>query len=277
MKKSEIKALISLLDDTDSRVYQAVEEKIMSLGDNVIPFLESEWENNLDPFVQNRIEELIRAVQFQGLKSRIISWKDSEEQDLLEGAWILASFLFPDLDQGELEKQIEQLKYDCWLYIKEEMTEVEKIKAINYVLFTQNRFSANTKNFHSPMNSMLNYVMESKKGNPISLSILYILIAERLELPVYGVNLPNLFVITYKTEEEQFYINVFNKGLIFTRDDIENYVAQLKIDMKPAFFEPCTSLDIVQRSLRNLIVAYEKLGDQEKKQEVVELLNSTLD
>ena len=62
---------------------------------------------------------------------------------------------------------------------------------------------------------MINAVLESKKGNPISMCVVYMLIAQKLKLPVYGVNLPSLFVLTYKKGDEQFYINAFNKGLNF--------------------------------------------------------------
>ena len=65
-------------------------------------------------------------------------------------------------------------------------------------------------------------------------------------------NLPNLFVLTYIDDEEQFYINVFNKGLIFTKKDIENYVEQLNIESRQLFLSPCNNLEIVKRFFRIL-------------------------
>ena len=121
---------------------------------------------------------------------------------------------------------------------------------------------------------MINMVVQTKKGNPISLCAVYLLVAIRLELPVYGVNLPNLFVLTYKSADTQFYINAFNRGLIFSRSDIENYVAQLNLNPLEQFFEPCSNVDIIIRSLRNLIVSFEKLGDNEKVDEIKELMDS---
>jgi len=91
-------------------------------------------------------------------------------------------------------------------------------------------------------------------------------------LPVYGVNLPNLFVLTYKSEETTFYINAFNKGLIFSRQDINNYLEHLKIEPNEEFFEPCAHIDILKRTLRNLMVSFDKLGEPDKVEEVRELL-----
>ena len=275
--ESEIKALISLLDDEDPTVHRAVGDKIISLGGTVVPHLEKEWESNLSPQIQERIENLIHIINFESLKTKLITWKDSEEQDLLEGAYIIASYQYPELIKEDLEAEISQLYYEVWGYITEEMNVVDKIKAINYVLFQQLKFSANTKNFHSPKNSFLNIVLENRKGNPVSLSLVYLLIVQKLDLPIYGVNLPNLFVLTYKDPEQQFYINVFNRGLLFSKEDIERYIGQLKIEPQEHYFAPCESIVIIRRMLQNLINSFEKESDEEKKNEISELLSLLVD
>ena len=85
-------------------------------------------------------------------------------------------------------------------------------------------------------------------------------------------NLPNLFILTYKTEETQFYINVFNNGLIFSTEDIDNYVNQLNLSKSDIFYQPCSNIDIIIRCLRNLIGAFEKLGEYKKSDDVKVLL-----
>ncbi|MFK7899248.1 MAG: transglutaminase-like domain-containing protein [Cyclobacteriaceae bacterium] len=273
MTDSEIKALISLLDDTDHEVRKHVEEKISSLGDDVIPYLEDAWESSFNPNQQKQIEDLLHQLQFDKLKQKLVDWSNSEEQDLLEGISLVATYQYPDLDIAETKKTVEQMYYDVWLGMKNDGTPLENIKLLNEGMFYNLKFSANTKNFHAPANSMINCVLETKRGNPISLCVIYLLIAQKLKLPVYGVNLPNLFVLTYKDEETQFYINVFNKGLIFSKADIDTYIEQLKLEPQEIFYSPCTNLDIVVRALRNLTVSFEKLGAPEKVEEVRELMS----
>ncbi len=272
MKNSEIKALVSLLEDEDQSVVAEIEEKIMSIGTGIIPFLEEEWERNFNPIIQERIEDLIHVLQFELLQERLIDWKENDQDDLLKGLWIVATYQYPDLEYDDLRAQFEQLYIDAWREFKDEMTPYDQIKILNSVLFDGFKFRANTKNFHSPANSMINSVLESKKGNPISLSAVYMLIARRLELPIYGVNLPNLFILTYKSEKTQFYINVFNKGLVFLKEDIDNYLDNLQLDRRDIFYEPCTNLDMIFRMLRNLIVSFEKLGDYHKSDEIKQVL-----
>jgi regulator of sirC expression with transglutaminase-like and TPR domain len=215
MNEKEFKALVSLLDDEDDQIVSHVEGKIRSIGKEIIPFLEHEWENNFNPLVQRRIEELIHNLQYELLKERIQEWFDSEEKDLLTGLWLITTYQYPDLEMEKLTQELEQIYYEAWLEFKPDLYAFDQVKILNGVLFNKLKFGANTKNFHSPGNSMINVVLETRKGNPITLCVIYLLVAQKLKLPISGVNLPNLFILTYKDQNTQFYINAFNKGLIF--------------------------------------------------------------
>lgn len=274
MKKKELKALVSLLEDEDADLISEIEKKIISLGNEVIPFLERQWESTFNPTLQTRIEDLIHSLQFEILKDKLIIWKGGKDKDLMEGLWLIATYQYPDLELETLKKDIEQIYYDVWLEFKPEAHHYDQIKILNGVIFGKLKFSANTKNFHAPGNSMINVVLQSKKGNPILLCMIYMIIAQKLELPVYGVNLPNLFILTYKTKDIQFYINAFNRGLIFSKSDVDSYLEDLQLSPKDIFYQPCENLEIIKRIFRNLIVSFEKIGDYYKMEEIKTLLNS---
>lgn len=272
MSESELKALVSLLDDEDRQIATHIHKKILSLGTEAIPFLEKEWESNLNPTVQGRIEELIHTLQYDLVKERLKKWYSEDEKDLLTGMWIIATYQYPDIELEKLKQDLEQIYYDAWLEFRPDLYAFDQVKAINGVIFNKLKFGANTKNFHSPGNSMINIVLETRKGNPITLCVIYLLIAQKLKLPVQGVNLPNLFILTYKDNNHQFYINAFNRGLIFSKQDIENYIHELHMVPQPSFFEPCNNLEIIRRALRNLVMSFEKMGEHAKAEEVKLLL-----
>jgi regulator of sirC expression with transglutaminase-like and TPR domain len=274
---NEIKALISLLDDEDQEITEHVEQKIRELGGQLIPYLESEWEDSFSPIHQKKIEELIHDLQYQSVLDRIRLWKETGGIDLLEGLWIVATYQYPDLSLDKIRLEIKQLYLDVWLEGKSEMHPIDQIKTLNTVFFNKLKFAANTKHFHSPSNSMINVVLESRRGNPISLCVIYMLIAQQLDLPVYGVNLPSLFVLTYKKDHTQFYINVFNRGLVFSKSDIDHYIGQLNLKPADTYYQPCTNLDIIRRVLRNLMLAFEKIGDTGRVKEVEQLLDAVYD
>ncbi|MEQ1588446.1 MAG: transglutaminase-like domain-containing protein [Cyclobacteriaceae bacterium] len=272
MTENELKALVSLLDDEDKQISAHVQDKILSLGTEAIPFLEKEWESNLNPSVQSRIEELIHTLQYDLVKERLKKWYAGSDQDLLTGMWILATYQYPDIELEKLRQELDQIYYETWLEFRPDLYAFDQVKVINSVIFNKLKFGANTKNFHSPGNSMINVVLETHKGNPITLCVIYMLVAQKLKLPVHGVNLPNLFILTYKDDNHQFYINAFNRGLIFSKQDIENYIHELHMVPQQSFFEPCNSLEIVRRALRNLVMSFEKMGEHAKADEVKVLL-----
>ncbi|MDX2195218.1 MAG: transglutaminase-like domain-containing protein [Cytophagales bacterium] len=278
LDEKNLKALVSLLSDDDVEVLQHVEQKIISIGNTIIPYLEQEWESNFNPLVQKRIEELIHSLQYENVKKGLLRWKTNGHGDLLEGLWLICTYQYPDLEFEKLKAQIDQIYYDVWVEMRaSEEVAFDKLKVINYAFFGKLKFSANTKNFHSISNSMLNVVLETRKGNPITLCCIYLMIAQKLKLPIYGVNLPNLFILTYKDDSNHFYINVFNKGLVFSKEDIDNYIAHLKLSPNPVFYDPCNNLDIIKRVLRNMLISFEKTGDTEKMQEIKDMLQSISD
>ncbi|MGZ3929142.1 MAG: transglutaminase-like domain-containing protein, partial [Mucilaginibacter sp.] len=200
--------------------------------------------------------------------------------DLLQGVLTINKYQYPDLDEQKVINQIEAIKRDIWLQMIYDGSPAEQVKLINHVFYNIHGFSGNTSNHQDPQNSYLSQVLETKKGNQISLAIIYSIIAQKLDIPVYGVNLPQHFILAYVDETQEsdfeggilFYINAFNKGFIFGRRDVDMFLKQLNLKAEKQFYEPCSNADIVKRVLRNLISAYENLGSTEKVAELNELL-----
>lgn len=284
MKKKELSALISLLEDPDNVVYTEIMNKLISLGNKAVPALENAWENSFDPLMQEKIENILHFIQFNDISEKMKQWKRSDDQSLLEGTLLICKYQYPDLDVEKVYKFLDLLKQDVWLEINETLTALEKIRVINHIIFEVHGFSGNTINFHAPQNSYLNNVIETKKGNPLSLAILYIIIAQHLEIPVYGVNLPEHFVLAYidqnkllpnissvPNDDVLFYINPFSRGTVFSKKEIDSFLKQLKLNPKASYFAPCTNADIVTRLLQNLIISYKKLGYLNKVKELKQL------
>jgi len=276
---TEISALVKLLDDPDPEVFQHVEKRLLEYGNSVIHFLETEWEKSLDTLLQERIENIVHRIQFTTVKEDLNLWYQSGAFDLLQGALVINRYQYPDLDDQKIINQIEEIKREIWLGLQHEMSSVEKIKLINHIFYNNYGFCGNTKNHHDPQNSYINQVLETKKGNQISLAIIYSAIAQKLDIPVYGVNLPQHFILGYIDESKRdehefgvlFYINAFNKGAIFGKHDVDQFLRQLNLQAQPGFYAPCSNVEIIRRIIRNLISSYENLGAAEKVEELKEL------
>ena len=284
LSNSSIQALIHLIDDPDESIFLHVRDRLLQYGPDAIPFLENSWEEkDFGLIFHNRIENLIHEIQFEDIKMQLTQWV-AGDKDLFQGSVIVAKYQYSGLDVNELQNCIQSIRKDIWLELSQKQTAFEKVRVFNKVFFGQHRFHGDSKHFHSPMNSYINTVLESRKGNPLSLSIIYSLIAQSLDLPVYGVNLPNHFILAYMDEDGVnqflenknehgvlFYINPFSKGSIFDETEIKEFVKGMNIPLSREYFEPCSNTTIIRRMLTNLIASFQQVGNAEKVQELTEL------
>lgn len=282
-----VQALIQLIDDPDDHVYEHVHDQLKSFGSGAIPYLEESWEYmTYGLLFQNRVENLIHEIQVETVREMLKSWIESEEKDLLEGALIIAKYQYPGLDENRVRAEIERIRRQIWIEMNPNQTSFEKIRTFNQVFFGVNRFEGDSKNYHSPLNSLVNTVLETKKGNPLTLSLIYSVIAQSLNLPVYGVNLPNHFVLAYMDEHfinasagnknpygVLFYINPFSKGSVMQDSDIQQFLKRINLKEERAYFEPCPNTQIIKRMITNLIAAFQKNGNAQKVNELTLMRN----
>ena len=283
-----IQALVRLIDDPDELVYQQVRDELLKFGSEVLPVLEQSWEQDYYGLLfQDRIENLIHDIQFESVKAQLKMWLQAPDKDLLSGAIIIAKYQYPGLDAALLHERIQAIRRDIWLELNDHQTAFEQVKIFNRIFFGMHRFRGESQNYHTPANSYINTVLESRKGNPLSLCLIYSVIAQSLDLPIYGVNLPNHFVLAYmdskhsafglKKEDDDygvlFYINAFSKGSIFDAAEIKAFIQGIHLQPDRSFFEPCSNSAILKRMLSNLIHAFQQVGSAQKVAELQELSN----
>lgn len=272
-KSNEIKALLQLLDDPDYEVFDQVAKRILTEGEEIIPDLERAWELSINEVLQERIEDLIQEIQFKSVQNLLLNWKENNSTNLLEGAFLIAKYQYPDLKFKDIQAQFDKIKQDAWLEISDNLTALEKVRVLNHILFQTHNFSGNSSNFFAPQNSYLNLVFESKKGNPLTLGILYICLAQELNIPISGVSMPRNFILAYIDElnienpyEEDvlFYINPYNKGTVLGKKEIDYFLKQQKMEPKDSYYKPCSNIQVIKKLILNLVYSYEKLGYPDK-------------
>jgi regulator of sirC expression with transglutaminase-like and TPR domain len=286
-KQKQIKALISLIDDPDESVYAEVFDKIIKEGNEALPFLERAWENALVPEIQERLETITHIIQFESVCKDLQDWQNGE-MDLLTGALIISRYKYPHLKESEIRYEISRLRKEIWIELNDNLTALEQIKVFNHLFYEVFGFKGDNENYHSPQNSFINIVLENKKGNPLTLGILYVLLAQSLELPVFGVNLPEHFILAYtaksidpdtleiKDNNVLFYINAFSMGTVFSSKEVDEFIKKLKLQPLPQYYNPCSNKEIIIRMINNLIISFDKLGEKSKIAEM-ETLKKILD
>jgi regulator of sirC expression with transglutaminase-like and TPR domain len=284
VQNKELAALIQLLDEPDENIYLQIKSRIISFGKDAIPFLEEAWSNNLHPIAQKRIEILLHKLQFENIKNELSNWYTLGASNLLMGYLLVSKYQYPGLDENLIRKELDKLKTEVWLELNSDLTALEKVKVFNKILFDINKFSGDRDNYYSPLNSYINNVIESRKGNPLALSMLYIILADMVEVPIYGVNLPEHFIVAYvdinknfpgqdiQKADVLFYINPFSGGTVFSKYEIEAFLRQMKVDLHSRYFIPCKNDEMIKRLLVNLINSYNSSGNKVKVSELEILL-----
>lgn len=283
MLTNELSALINLIDDPDEKIYSHVRSELLNYGESIIPHLEHFWEfHTYGELFQSRVEQIIHSIHFKSVYEDLDRWNKEEDNDLLEGALIIHKYQYPAADLDEYRHLISRIRQDIWLELNDYLTSFEKVRIFNHILFKVYGFDGNRADYTDTQNSYIGRVLEQKKGNPLSLAILYQVLANRLEIPIFGVNLPNHFILCYldefgigiHTNEDDkengilFYINPFSRGSIIDRSEINEFLDQIEMDNKPRFYKPCSHRDMINRMLNNLIFSYEQEGKTEKVQEL---------
>lgn len=275
----EIHALIGLLDDPDEGVFEAVTQRLTELGTEIVPNLEKAWENTINSTLQTKIENLIHEIQFSSIVQEFYNWFYDGSKDLITGAYLVAKFQYPELKYEVVKSTLDLVKEDVLKELNQTLTPLEKIRVLNHVLFNNYKFSGNYSNYYSPGNFYINQVLDTRKGSPVTLAVIYISVAQMLDMPVFGVNLPKNFIVAFKdlynsTSEQGviFYANPYNKGAILGRREIEYFLKQQNIVANETYFNPCSNLQIIERMLRNLHSAYESLGITDKVERINKLL-----
>lgn len=133
-KKETIKeliALISMVDEPDEVVYGRIRQRIIDLGEEALPSLEKAWENSFEEFTRLRIQELLDTIHFESIQQQLITWVNSNQDDLLEGAILLSRYHFHELDINRITHNLGQIIQDVWLEMNDRMNPLEKIKVLD--------------------------------------------------------------------------------------------------------------------------------------------------
>lgn len=281
----EIAALVTLLDDPDSSVHIPVIERLIEHGEPAVKVLEHTWEVSANSSLQERIENVILLIQRGVIRKELKDWADCRGDQLIYGAYLIAKSQYPELRFSEIESRIEELRSQIWLEMNDKLTALEKVRLVNHFLFTEHKFNRSIRSVQSPQLFLVNHVLDTRKGLPVSLSVIYAAVAAQLELPVACVDLPHNFLLcyfdpTYLDDPDgiMFYINPYSQGTILGRGEVEHFLKEQNLELKPEYMRPCSNIETIERLAEGLRFAYVASRMEEKAsfmEELIELLKGS--
>jgi len=269
---SQFKALVSLLDDDDPVVSNQVWEELLAMGHTGVSRLEAEWEISQDPAIQSILENTIHRLQIREVADELLAWRKGGGEDLLKGWYLVSKIQFPDLEFEPYRKEISRLVNKAWLEMETGATAEEQVAVLNHLIFRLEGYGPNNARPQHAHNNYLNYLIEQQQGNVLSLSMLYLIVAKQLDLPVGGILLPGYFILSFQDRKSPFFIDVFNGGKIFDRERLENYLEQVNVEAKSSYFRPTSNIYMVLSLLNHLTSDYSRMGREDMVSDIEEIL-----
>jgi regulator of sirC expression with transglutaminase-like and TPR domain len=253
-------ALLKLLTDEDPAIYHVVREKILACGQEAIEWLRPHTLSS-EPAMRRRAQEIIQHLARQTADDRFLEFclKQGEDLNLEQGAWLLAQTQYPDINieayQALFDSYAGELRERLDLHAAAD----QLLGGLSQYLFDFLGFRGNEQNYYDPENSYLNRVMDRRTGNPINLCLVYLLMARRLRLPVTGIGLPGHFVCRFQSTSEEYYIDVFNRGKIWTKANCVQYLLYGKYKLQDDYLTPVSPRRMLMRICGNLHQIYHDL------------------
>ncbi len=196
-----------------------------------------------------------------------------EHIDLAKAALYIAQEEYPNLDPTEYLNSLDTMASELEERLPPSAYPLRIIQSINQYLYDDLGFTGNKKNYYDPRNSFLNDVIERRLGIPITLAILYLEVARRVDFPMVGVGMPGHFLIRPNIPDMEIFVDAFNHGEVMFAEDCQERLTQIyqqPVTLQPEFLAVVSHRQVLARMLTNLKMIYLKQQELEKALGAVE-------
>lgn len=262
----EIRALITLLGDDDAAIRGIARERLLHFGEEAADYLREACAADGEGRVRIQARHVLEQINLEDLLGsfHLISLLGEPHLDLERGAILLARFGSSEVRAETCKLQLDELAERVRGRLPARAADHSAIRLLNHFLFSEEGFGGNADDYYNPDNSFINRVLETRRGIPVSLSTVYLLIARRLQLPIIGIGMPVHFICKFESGEDSFYIDPFNQGQIMTRSDCMQFLRRSGYVFRESFLARSGDREILLRMVRNLILVYTQNAEAHK-------------
>ncbi len=247
-------SILSLLADEDSDTAGLVQNQLIARGPEVLADL-----RDLLPGASGRAERRLKEIvaQIAGdaaeKKFAALCAAFGDHCDIEDAAWTLAAVVAPGEDFSEERRRLDEWGATLARRMLGMETMIEKCGAMSALLGVELGFRGNEDDYYAEENSLLPRVIEHRRGNPITLCLVYIAVGRRAGLPVHGVGLPGHFVV----RAGGVFFDPFHGGRRLQLEDCQKLLESQSLELQPHHLLPCKPRVMLARMLNNLLHAAE--------------------
>ena len=257
---AEKTALTALLDDTSPAVRQSLLAHFTRLGGEASVFLH-EAARGADRSAAASAAWFLRELKFFDPVAEFRGFIQSLNYELETGAILLARTVNPALDVTAVCAQLDAFAARARKLMPKAATMRAQCRVLNRVLFEEYGLRGNADHYADPRNSFIDQVLERRLGIPISLSVIYLLVAQRVGLELEPVGVPGHFLVGGYEPEGPFFVDAYNEGMLLSPEDVFARIRALNHTPQLADLAPTPVREVLCRMCRNLVNHYAVADD----------------
>jgi regulator of sirC expression with transglutaminase-like and TPR domain len=259
---SQKTALITLLGDEDPAIYKQVRELILSFGVSASEWL-TKYAGTEDLVLRRRINEIIYKLHQEKSDEEFLSFclRCGDQFNIEKAVFLLAQTEFPLIEYETYCAQLDNYAHEALQEVLFTRTCLQIVEVLNEIIFERHHFVPDFDHSTNPELHYINVVLDGKKGNPITLGLLYLFIGQRLKLPIAPITIPGHFLCRIQTSTEEIYIDSFNYGTPMSRTDCVHYLVRNNYEIREEYLQPVTPKQVLMRLCSSLHRGY-AMNDQ---------------
>lgn len=255
-----LQALSDLIDDTSPVVRRSLLSHFEQLGEPARALLR-DVARGPNRVAATHAQWFLGELRWADPASEFTHFIRSLNYELESGAILIARVADPKASPSHVCTTLDAMASRCRELMVEPLSPWQKCSVINRVLFHELGFRGNVAHYNDPLNSLIHRVLERRTGLPLTLSIIYLLVADRCGVTLEPVALPGHFVVGCFTEDDPLYIDPFRGGVVSSREDIMTWLNGNDLPRDESTLAPATIRETLARCCRNLAAHYTSAGD----------------
>lgn len=245
-------ALIRLLEDSSPVVQTALLDEFQRLGKTGLSILQKAVREEDNP-ARTHAMQLLDTLSGPDPSRMLVEFIRDTRYELETGLFLINRVIYPELAIEPVRSGLDHLAQRCRDLGLGHMPAREQCKVINRVLFHEAGFRGNAEDYEDPLNSCIEAVFRRRKGIPILLSSLYILVGQRLGLELEPIGLPGHFMVGCFQGTEPLYIDPFERGRFRRVEDIREMLIRHNVAPEFHHMVPVPVGEVLCRVCRNLV------------------------
>jgi regulator of sirC expression with transglutaminase-like and TPR domain len=262
--REEIASLIYLLDDPDEFVRESVMTRFGQLGEGSVPLLDEFRVGVKNAEQRKLLDELLVKITLPSLEQDFLNFVEggiANYTELEQGILMLARIDNPTIREELYTRKLNRMAVEIQGEVSYTLNPMDQLKLLLQHVYSRHELQGAAENYYEPENAHLHHVLDGNKGIPLTMAMVPLFLARRLDLPLSGINMPVHFMMRYDYDGQVVFLDPFSSGKVVTLNECMNFLKRNNIRPEQEYFNPAHPAVILLRAMRNLHNSYTKSGD----------------